>query len=112
MIIEYISMRINDKRQVIYFSRFLHLIFVHLCPDVVFQNDLCIKVHKNGPRSFVDMTNKDVKNQFNTPIVYPEQFMALLQARMPDTYGARVQESTERTHSESNPSTQPKHSSK
>ena len=112
MIIEYISMRINDKRQVIYFSRFLHLIFVHLIPDAVFQNDLCIKVHKNGPRSFVDMTNKDVKNQFNTPIVYPEQFMALLQARFPDTYGARVQESTERTHPESNPSTQPKHSSK
>ena len=107
MIIEYISMRMNDKRQVIYFSRFLHLIFVHLCPDVVFQNDLCIKVHKNGPRSFVDMTNKDVKNQFNTPIVYPEQFMALLQARMPDTYGARVQESTVRTHPESNPTLNP-----
>ena len=87
MIIEYISMRITDKRQVIYFSRFLHLIFVHLIPDVVFQNDLCIKVHKNGPRSFVDMTNKDVKNQFNTPILYPEQFMALLQARMPDVHG-------------------------
>ena len=68
-------MRINDKRHVIYFSRFLHLIFVHLCPDAVFQSDLCIKVHKNGPRSFVDMTNKDVKNQFNTPIVFPEQFM-------------------------------------
>ena len=112
MIIEYISMRINDKRQVIYFSRFLHLICVHLIPDVVFQNDLCIKVHKNGPRSFVDMTNKDVKNQFNTHIVYPEQFMALLQARMPDAYGARVQESNVRTHTESNPSTQPKHSSK
>ena len=111
MIIEYISMRINDKRQVIYFSRFLHLIFVHLCPDALFQNDLCIKVHKNGPRSFVDMTNKDVKNQFNTPIVFPEQFMAFLQERMPDTYGARVQESTVRTHPESNPSTQPKHSS-
>ena len=78
----------------------------------MFQNDLCIKVHKNGHRSFVDMTNKDVKNKFNTPIVYPEQFMALLQARMPDTYGVRVQESTERTHPESNPSTQPKHSSK
>ena len=38
--------------------------------------------------------------------------MALLQARMPDTYGARVQESTERTHPESNPSTQPIQSSK
>ena len=112
MIIEYISMRINDKRQVIYFSRFLHLIFVHLCSNAVFQNDLCIKVHKNSPRSFVEMTNKDVKNQFNTPIVYPEQFMALLQARMPDKYGARVQESTVRTHPESNPSTQPKQSSK
>ena len=112
MIIEYISMRINDKRQVIYFSRFLHLIFVHLIPDSVFQNDLCIKVHKNGPRSFVDMTNKDVKNQFNTPIVYPEQFLALLQARMSDVHGARVQESIERTHPESNPSTQPKQSSK
>ena len=112
IILEYISMRINDKRQVIYFSRFLHLIFVHLCPDVVFQSDLCIKVHKNGPRSFVDMTNKDVKNQFDTLIVYPEQFMAFLQSRMPDKYGARVQKSTVRTHPESNPSTQPKHSSK
>ena len=112
MIIEYISMRINDKRQVIYFSIFLHLIFVHLIPDAVLQNEICIKVHKNGPRSFVDMTNKDVKNKFNTPIVYPQQFMAVLQARMPDVYGARVQESTERTHPESNPSTQPKHSSK
>ena len=105
-------MRINDKRQVIYFSRFLHLIFVHLIPDVVLQNEICIKVHKNGPISFVDMTNKDVKNKFNTPIVYPQPFMAVLQARMPDVYGARVQESTERTHPESNPSTQPKHSSK
>ena len=112
IIIEYLSMRINDKRQVIYFSRFLHLIFVHLCPHAVFQSDICIKVHKNGPRSFVDMTNKDVKNQFNTPIVFPEQFMALLQARMPDIYGARVQESTVRTHPESNPNTEPKHSSK
>ena len=37
------------------------MIFEHLCPDAVFQSDICIKVHKNGPRSFVDMTNKDVK---------------------------------------------------
>ena len=71
------------------------------------QNDICIKVHKNGPRSFVDMTNKDVKNQFNTPIVYPQQFLALLQARLPDVHGARVQETTEGTNSESNPSTHP-----
>ena len=112
LILEYISMRINDKRQVIYFSRFLHLIFVHLIPDAVLQNETCIKVHKNGPRSFVDMTNKDVKNKFNTPIVYPQQFLALLQARLPDVYGARVQETTEGTHPESNPSTHPKHSSK
>ena len=112
MILEYICMRINDKRKVIYFSRFLHFIFVHLCPDSVFQGDTCIKVHKNGPRSFVDMTNKDVKNQFNTPIVYPEQFMALFQGRMPDKYGARVQDSTVRTHPESNPNIQPKQSTK
>ena len=51
----------------------------------------------------MDMTNKDVKNQFNTPIVYPGQFMVLLQARMPDKYGARVQDSTVRTHPESKP---------
>ena len=112
LILEYISMRLNDKRQVIYFSRFLYLIFVHLIPDAVIQNENCIKVHKNGPRSFVDMTNKDVKNQFNTPIVYPQQFLALLQERLPEVYGARVQETTEVTHSESNPSTHPKHTPK
>ena len=78
----------------------------------MFQSDICIKVHKNGLRSFVDITNKDVKNQFNTHIVYSEQFMALLQERMPDKYGARVQDSTVRTHPESNPGTQPKHSCK
>ena len=71
------------------------------------QNEICNKVHKNGPRSFVDMTNKDVKNQFNTPIVYPQQFLALLQARLSDVYGARVQETTEGINSESNPSTNP-----
>ena len=103
LILEYISMRLNDKRQVIYFSRFLYLIFVHLIPDVVIQNENCIKVHKNGPRSFVDMTNKDVKNQFNTPIVYPQQFLALLQERLPEVYGARVQETTKGTNSESKP---------
>ena len=81
------------------------MIFVHLCPESVFQGDTYIKVHKNGPRSFQDMTNKDVKNKFNTPIVYPEQFLALLQERMPDKYGAKVQESTVSTHPESNPST-------
>ena len=59
-----------------------------------------------------DMTNKDVKNQFNTPIVYPEQFMALLQEKMPEIYGARVQETTVSTNPESNPNTQPEHSSK
>ena len=109
LILEYISMRLNDKRQVIYFSRFLHLIFVHLIPDAMLQNDTYIKVYKNGPRSFVDIANKDVKNQFNTPIDYPQQFLALLQARLPEVYGARVQETTEGTHSESNPSTHPKH---
>ena len=109
LIFEYISMRLNDKRQVIYFSRFLYLIFVHLIPDAVIQNENCIKVHKNGPRSFVDIANKDVKNQFNTPIDYPQQFLALLQARLPEVYGARVQETTEGTHSESNPSIHPKH---
>ena len=112
MILEYICMRINDKRKVIYFSRFLHLIFVHLCPESVFQGDTCIKVHKNGPRSFVDMTNKDVKNQFNTQIVYLEQFLALLQARMPEKYGARIHDLNVSTHPESNPSTQPKHTTK
>ena len=112
MILEYICMRIKDKREVIYFNRFLHLIFAHLCLESVFQADTCIKVHKNGPTSFVDMTNKDVKNQFNTPIVYPEQFMALLQAGMLEKYGARVQDSNVSTHPESNPSTQPKHSTK
>ena len=112
LIFEYISMRLNDKRQVIYFSRFLYLIFVHLIPDAVIQNENCIKVHKNGPRSFVDIANKDVKNQFNTPIDYPQQFLALLQERLPEVYGARVQETTEGTHSESNPSTHPKHTPK
>ena len=112
LILEYISMRLNDKRQVIYFSRFLHLIFVHLIPDAMLQNDTCNKVYKNGQRSFVDMTNKDVKNKFNTPIVYPQQFLALLQARLPEVYGARVQETTEGTHSESNPSTHPIHTPK
>ena len=112
LILEYISMRLNDKRQVIYFSRFLYLIFVHLIPDAVIQNENCIKVHKNGPRSFVDIANKDVKNKFNTPIVYPQQFLALLQARLPEVYGARVQETTEETHSESNPSTHPIHTPK
>ena len=112
LILEYISMRLNDKRQVIYFSRFLYLIFVHLIPDAVIQNENCIKVYKNGPRSFVDIANKDVKNKFNTPIVYPQQFLALLQERLPEVYGARVQETTEGTHSESNPSTHPKHTPK
>ena len=112
LILEYISMRINDKRQVIYVSRFLYLIFVHLIPDVVIQNENCIKVYKNGPRSFVDIANKDVKNKFNTPIDYPQQFLALLQERLPEVYGARVQETTEGTHSESNPSTHPKHTPK
>ena len=76
------------------------------------QNENCIEVHKNGPRSFMDIANKDVKNKFNTPIVYPQQFLALLQERLPEVYGARVQETTEGTHSESNPSTQPIHTPK
>ena len=41
-----------------------------------------------------------------------KQFLALLQARMPEKYGARVQDSNVSTHPESNPSTQPKHSTK
>ena len=112
MILEYICFRIKDKREAIYFSRFLHLIFVHLCPDSIFQGDTCLKIYKNGPRSFQDMTNKDVKNKFDTPIVYPEQFLALLQERMPDKYGAKIQEQNVSTHPESNPSTQPKQSTK
>ena len=54
------------------------------------------------------MTKKDGKNKFDTPIVYPEQFLELLQKRMPDKYGAKIQEQNVSTHPESNPSTQPK----
>ena len=80
-ILEFLRMRRIENAQVIYFPRFLHLIFFHLCKNVVFENDSLMDAHMN----------KDVKNGFLTDIEYPSAVMALLQESMPEIYNARVQ---------------------
>ena len=76
-ILEFIRTRKLESSQVIYFPRFLHLIFFHLCKNVVFENDEHLSAHTNSARAWADM-NKDAKHGFVTKIGYPSAMMALL----------------------------------
>ena len=93
-LLEFIRSRNAENPQVIYFPRFLHLIFFHLCQNVTFENDERLPAHTNSARSWADM-NKDEKHGFVSTIEYPPAMMALLQERMPEIYGARAQDTSE-----------------
>ena len=48
-ILEYLGLRIPDGSTV-YFARFVDLTFKHLCPDVVFKNDVLLSVFQLNSR--------------------------------------------------------------
>ena len=60
-ILEYLGLRIVYSSTV-YFARFVDLIFKHLCPNIIFENDVLLSIFKLNPKVFKDMigTGKQV----------------------------------------------------
>ena len=85
-ILEYLGLRIVDGHTV-YFARFVDLIFKHLCPNVVFADDVLLPVFQLNPRVFKDMIGTENRLQFVGDVNLPPQVRQLLQERMPTMYG-------------------------
>ena len=109
-ILEYLGLRILDGTTV-YFARFVDLIFKHLCPHVVFEDDVLLPVFQLNSRVFKDMIGTENKLQFVGNVHFPPQVRQLLQERMPTVYappeGAVVQEREEVNPPEPIPSSPP-----
>ena len=71
-ILEYLGLRIVDGNTV-YFARFVDLIFKHLCPNVVFDDDVLLHVFQLNSRIFKDMIGTETKLHFVGNIEFPPQ---------------------------------------
>ena len=65
----------------------MNLIFKHLCPNVVFDDDVLLPVFKLNSRIFKDMSGTKTKLHFVGNVEFPPQVRQLLQERMPTVYG-------------------------
>ena len=91
-----------------YFARFVDLIFKHLCPNVVFDDDVLLPIFQLNSRVFKDMIGTENRLHFVGNVDFPPQVRQLLQERFPTVYGlpegARVQENEEENPPEPTPS--------
>lgn len=87
-LLEYIGSRIEENTIVVYFGRFVHLIFQYLCPDIVFENNIWLSVFRNTLRSFRDMLGTERKNNCISSIDYRNKVRHLLHQRLPIIYGS------------------------
>lgn len=87
-LLEYIGIRIKDNINVVYTTRFVHLIFQYLCPNIVFEEDTRLPVFSNTLRSFRDLLGIEKENNFVGPVNYPIQARHILHQRLPTVYGS------------------------
>ena len=99
---------------------FFQLIFSHMCPDVIFENDTILPICKITDNNVKVLINSDKSNGFKGLAYNPEEVRLFLQNKMPTQYNASglnpdpnadamVQSYT---HSVPDPRIPPKHSSK
>lgn len=62
--LNYIGDQIKSKRNLVYFSKFLQLIFTHLCYNAQFDNDVQVPIFKLNKRYFSEIMSKDAEKAY------------------------------------------------
>lgn len=61
-IIQFLIARITNRSGVISYTRFIQLIFIYLCPNVVFDNDALVPIFQIFDKAIKDHESMDDKN--------------------------------------------------
>ncbi|KAK1394455.1 hypothetical protein POM88_013511 [Heracleum sosnowskyi] len=86
-ILKAFSDRKSDKLGSVYFLRFLQLIFNHLCPNVVFENDVVLPICRITENNIKSLVNSDKANGFIGNAFIPDEVRFFLHRKMPTRYG-------------------------
>ncbi|KAK1371386.1 hypothetical protein POM88_037478 [Heracleum sosnowskyi] len=112
-VLKALSDRKTDKCGYVCFLRFFQLIFCHLCPDVVFEDDVILPICRITENNVKSLVNSDKANGFQGNAYIPDEVRLFLQEKMPTQYGSNTDVVEQgQTHHVPDPSIQPKHSIK
>ncbi|KAK1387901.1 hypothetical protein POM88_016079 [Heracleum sosnowskyi] len=112
-VLKALSDRKTDKCGYVCFLRFFKLIFCHLCPDVVFQDDVILPICRITDNNVKSLVNSDKANGFQGNAFIPDEVRLFLQEKMPTHYGSNPDTMGHgQTYPVPDPSIQPKQSTK
>ncbi|KAK1380079.1 hypothetical protein POM88_026823 [Heracleum sosnowskyi] len=86
-ILKALSDRKSDKLGSVCFLRFLQLIFNHLCPNVVFEDDVVLPICRITENNIKSLVNSDKANGFIGNAFIPDEVRFFLHQKMPTRYG-------------------------
>ncbi|KAK1360128.1 hypothetical protein POM88_044602 [Heracleum sosnowskyi] len=110
-ILKALSDRKSDKLGSVCFLRFLQLIFNHLCPNVVFENDVILPICRITENNIKSLVNSDKANGFIGNAFIPDEVRFFLHRKMPTRYGLISNAMGQgQSHLVPNPSIHPKQS--
>ncbi|KAK1365189.1 hypothetical protein POM88_040750 [Heracleum sosnowskyi] len=110
-ILKALSDRKSDKLGSVCFLRFLQLIFNHLCPNVVFENDVVLPICRITENIIKSLVNSDKANGFVGNAFIPDEVRFFLHRKMPTRYGLISNAMGQgQSHLVPNPSIHPKQS--
>ncbi|KAK1371557.1 hypothetical protein POM88_037649 [Heracleum sosnowskyi] len=112
-VLKSLSDRKADKLGYVCFIRFFQLIFCHLCPDVIFEDDVILPICRITEKNVKSLVNSDKANGFQGNAFIPDEVRLFLKEKMPTRYGSITDSIGQgETHPVPDPSIQPKHSLK
>ncbi|KAK1383202.1 hypothetical protein POM88_020937 [Heracleum sosnowskyi] len=110
-ILKALSDRKSDKLGYVCFLRFLQLIFNHLCPNVVFEDDVVLPICRITDNNIKSLVNSDKANGFIGNAFIPDEVRFFLHQKMPTCYGLLSHVMGQgQSHLVPNPSIHPKQS--
>lgn len=86
-VLKALSDRKADKCGYVCYVRFLQLIFSHLCPNAVFENDTILPICIISENNIKSLINSDKTNGFQGNALIPDEVRLLLSKRMSTYYG-------------------------
>ncbi|KAK1387713.1 hypothetical protein POM88_015891 [Heracleum sosnowskyi] len=87
-ILKALSDRKSDKLGSVCFLRFLQLIFNHLCPNVIFEDDVVLPICRITENNVKSLVNSDKANGFRGNAFIPDEIRLFLKEKMPTQYGS------------------------
>ncbi|KAK1364806.1 hypothetical protein POM88_040367 [Heracleum sosnowskyi] len=87
-ILKALSDRKSDKLGYVCFLRFFQLIFNHLCPGAIFDDDVILPICRITENNLKSLVNSDKANGFTSTAYIPDEVGLFLKEKMPTQYGS------------------------